>query len=134
MPRIAQITSTGRYIPERVMTNADLDQMLGENVGDWLVENVGIEERHIMAEDETTASMLIAASEQAIERAGLTAEDIDLIIVATDTPDYISPATSSIVQAKLGASNAGTYDINAACSGLAFLNAWVAAPPNSFTS
>ena len=59
MPRIAQITSTGRYIPERVLTNDDLNQMLGENVGDWLVANVGIEERHIMAEDETTASMLI---------------------------------------------------------------------------
>ena len=119
MPRIAQITSTGRYIPERVLTNDDLNQMLGENVGDWLVANVGIEERHIMAEDETTASMLIAASQQAIERAGLAADDLDLIIVATDTPDYISPATSSIVQAKLGASNAGTYDINAACA------AWV---------
>jgi 3-oxoacyl-[acyl-carrier-protein] synthase-3 len=72
-----------------------------------------------MAEDETTSDMLVAASKQALERAGLASEELDLIIVATDTPDYISPATSSAVQAKLGAKNAGTYDVNCACA------AWV---------
>lgn len=117
--RYAQIVSTGRYIPERTITNAALNEMLGENVGDWLVENVGIEERHAMAEDETTSDMIVAASRQAIERAGISPGDLDLIIVATDTPDYISPATASAVQAKLGAPNAGTYDINCACA------AWV---------
>lgn len=119
MPQYAQILSTGRYIPERVVTNDDLNRLLGENVGDWLVENVGIRERHVMAEDETTSSMVVAASRQALDRAGLGAADLDLIIVATDTPDYISPATASPVQAKLGAADAGTFDINCACA------AWV---------
>ncbi|MGD8969098.1 MAG: ketoacyl-ACP synthase III [Anaerolineae bacterium] len=117
--RHAQILSTGRHIPERVVTNDDLNELLGENVGDWLVENVGIRERHVMAEDETTSDMIVAASRLALERAGIAAADLDLIIVATDTPDYISPATASPVQAKLGAFNAGTYDINCACA------AWV---------
>ncbi len=119
MTRYAQITATGRYIPEKVLTNDDMNEMLGQNVGDWLVENVGIEQRHVMAEDQATSDMLVASARQALERAGLTPADLDLIIVATDTPDYISPATSSVVQAKLGADNAGTYDINAACA------AWV---------
>ena len=95
--------------------------MLGENVGDWLVENVGIHERHVMADDETTSDMVVVAARQALERAGLTAADLDLILVATDTPDYLSPATASAVQAKLGAANAGTYDVNCACA------AWVTA-------
>ena len=115
----AQIISTGRYIPEKIITNADLDTMLGENVGDWLVANVGIRERHVMAETETTSEMIVAASRQALQRANLAPTDLDLIIVATDTPDYLSPATASAVQAKLGAMNAGTYDINCACA------AWV---------
>jgi len=119
MTRYAQIVSTGRYIPEKVITNANLDRMLGENVGDWLVEHVGIRERHVMADDETTSDLIVAASRQALDRSGLAASDLDLILVATDTPDYISPATASAVQAKLGAANAGTYDINCACA------AWV---------
>ncbi len=121
MKRYAQILSTGRYIPEKVITNADLDELLGERVGDWLVENVGIHERHIMAEDERTSDMVVAAARQALERAGITAEALDLIILATDTPDYLSPATASVVQARLGAVNAGTYDVNCACA------AWVTA-------
>ena len=119
MPQYAQILSTGRYIPEKIITNDDLDEMLGENVGDWLVENVGIRQRRVMADDETTSGMIVAASQQALERADITAADLDLIIVATDTPDYISPATASAVQAKLNAENAGVYDINCACA------AWV---------
>ncbi|NIM94682.1 MAG: beta-ketoacyl-ACP synthase 3 [Anaerolineales bacterium] len=118
-PRYAQIISTGRYIPERVITNADLDEMLGEEVSEWLVENVGIHERHVMAEEETTSSMAVAAAVQALERINLDPKELDLILVATDTPDYISPATASVVQAKLNAPNAGTYDINCACA------AWV---------
>jgi 3-oxoacyl-[acyl-carrier-protein] synthase-3 len=117
MTRYAQIVSTGRYIPEKVLTNDELNVMLGENVGDWLVENVGIHERHIMAEDETTSDMVVAAARQAMARANVKPEELDLIVVATDTPDYISPATASAVQAKLGAKNAGTYDINCACAG-----------------
>jgi 3-oxoacyl-[acyl-carrier-protein] synthase-3 len=121
MNRHAQIRSTGRYIPEKIITNEELDILLGENVGDWLVENVGIRQRHIMSDEETTSDMIVAASGQALERAGITAADLDLIVVATDTPDYISPATASVVQAKLGAENAGTFDVNCACA------AWVTA-------
>ncbi len=117
--RHAQILSTGRYIPEKTLTNADLEAILGQPVDDWLVQNVGIRERHVMAPEETTSSMVSAAAQQALERAGLKPEDLDLILVATDTPDYLSPATASVVQAQLGASNAGTFDINCACA------AWV---------
>lgn len=121
MAQYAQILSTGRYIPKRVLTNAELNALLGENVGDWLVENVGIRERHVMADDETTSDMIASAARQALTRAGLAAADLDLLLVATDTPDYLSPATASVVQAKLGAYNAGVYDLNCACA------AWVTA-------
>jgi 3-oxoacyl-[acyl-carrier-protein] synthase-3 len=117
--RHAQILSTGRYIPERIVTNDDLDRLLGESVGEWLVENVGIRERHVMGDEETTSDMVVHAARQAIDRAGVDPQALDLIIVATDTPDYISPATASAVQAKLGALRAGTYDVNCACA------AWV---------
>lgn len=119
MQKAAQISATGLYIPEKVLTNQEMDRILGQNVSDWLVENVGIRERHIMAPDETTSDMAAAASRQALQRAGLEAGELDLVIVATDTPDYLSPATASAVQQKLGAVNAGTYDINCACA------AWV---------
>jgi len=119
--RYAQIISTGRYIPEKIITNQDLNRILGEDVGTWLIENVGIRERHVMADDETTSDLIVRAARQAMERARLAPTDLDLILVATDTPDYISPATASVVQAKLGATNAGTYDINCACA------AWVTA-------
>ncbi len=119
MTRYAQILSTGRYVPEKMLTNDDLNTLLGENVGDWLVENVGIRRRHVMAEAETTSDMAVAAARQALERAGVEPQALDLVLVATDTPDYLSPATASAVQAKLGAGNAGTYDVNCACA------AWV---------
>jgi 3-oxoacyl-[acyl-carrier-protein] synthase-3 len=119
--RYAQIISTGRYIPEKIITNQDLNRILGEDVDAWLVENVGIRERHVMADAETTSDLVVRAARQAMERARLAPTDLDLILVATDTPDYISPATASVVQAKLGATNAGTYDINCACA------AWVTA-------
>lgn len=115
--RHPQILATGRYVPEKVLTNRDLDEILGEPVDGWLVANVGIEARHVMAENERTSDMAVAASQQALERAGVAPEDLDLIIVTTDTPDYISPSTASVVQARLGAVNAGTFDINSACAG-----------------
>ncbi|CDH46019.1 3-oxoacyl-ACP synthase III family protein [Candidatus Contendibacter odensensis] len=115
--RHAQIISTGGYVPERVMTNADFDQLLGEPVGDWLVENVGIRERHFMAEEQVTSDLAVAAGRIALERAGLEPNDLDRIIVATDTPDYLSPATAAVVQAKLGARRAGVFDLNSACAG-----------------
>ncbi|HEX9115921.1 MAG TPA: ketoacyl-ACP synthase III [Anaerolineae bacterium] len=120
-PRYAQILSTGRYVPERMMSNAEFEPLLGKPVDQWLIEKVGIRERHVMAPDEVTSDLVVAAGKQAMERAGVSPQELDLIIVATDTPDYISPATASVVQAKLNAVNAGTYDVNCACA------AWVTA-------
>ncbi|HEX7975830.1 MAG TPA: ketoacyl-ACP synthase III [Anaerolineales bacterium] len=117
MNRIAQILSTGSYVPERVVTNAEVDRLIGEPTGDWLVQNVGIRERHFMAPDQTTSDLVVAASQRALERAGVRPEELDLIIVSTDTPDYLSPGTSVVVQHKLGAIKAGAYDVNSACAG-----------------
>jgi 3-oxoacyl-[acyl-carrier-protein] synthase-3 len=117
MERYAQILSTGSYVPEKVITNKEMDEMLGEPVDEWLIENVGIRERHIMSEDQTTSDLIVEASQRALDKAGVAAQDLDLIIVSTDTPDYISPGTSVVVQDKLGAVNAGVYDVNSACAG-----------------
>jgi 3-oxoacyl-[acyl-carrier-protein] synthase-3 len=121
MTRSAQILSTGRYVPEKMLPNSYFDEILNRDVDEWLVTNVGIRERHVMAPDETTSDLAMHAGRQALERAGLQPADLDLIIVATDTPDYISPATATVLQAKLGAWNAGTFDVNCACA------AWVTA-------
>jgi 3-oxoacyl-[acyl-carrier-protein] synthase III len=116
--RYAQILSTGRYVPERVVTNAELGALFPErDIDGWLRANVGIEERRFMAEAEATSDLSLHAARQALERAGVAPEALDLIIVATDTPDYISPATATVLQSKLGAPNAGTFDINTACAG-----------------
>ncbi len=116
MPRYAQIISTGRYLPEKVRTNAEIETILGEEVNQWLIDNVGIRERRLIGEDEVTSDLAVHAARQALERANLLPEALDLIIVATDTPDYVSPGTASVVQHKLGATNAGTFDVNCACS------------------
>ena len=115
--RYANILATGRYVPEKVLTNADVERILGEKVDEWLQQNVGIKQRHLMADDQVTSDLCVGAAKQAMERAGVKPGELDLIIIATDTPDYLSPATASVVQAKLGASNAGTYDLNCACAG-----------------
>lgn len=117
MTRIAQILSTGSYVPERVVTNDEMDQILGEPTGDWLVANVGIRERRWMSSEQTTSDLIVEASNRALVRAGVSPEQLNLIIVSTDTPDYLSPGTSVVVQHKLGAVNAGTYDVNSACAG-----------------
>lgn len=117
MTRYAQILSTGRYIPARRITNAELDARFEKPVSQWLLDNVGIAARHVLADDETTSDLVVAAARQALARAGRSPEDVDLVIVATDTPDQPSPATASVVQAKLGALGAGTFDVNAACAG-----------------
>lgn len=113
----AQIVSTGISIPERVVTNADMEKILGEPVNQWLIDNVGIRERRFMREDQATSDLAAEAGRVALERANVNADEIDLLIVATDTPDYISPATAAVVQAKLGAVNAGIFDLNSACAG-----------------
>ncbi len=115
--RYAQILSTGSYVPDRVITNAEMDAILGEPVDQWLIENVGIRERRVMADDQTTSDLIVEASKKALDRAGIAPDDLDLIIVSTDTPDYLSPGTAAVAQAKLGAMNAGVYDVNSACAG-----------------
>lgn len=121
MTRYAKLLSTGRYVPDKMLPNSYFNEILGRDVDQWLVENVGIKERHVMADDQATSDLAAAAAQQAIERAGISPEDVGLLIVATDTPDYLSPATSIVVQHKIGAVNAGTYDTNCACAG------WVSA-------
>ncbi len=117
MSRNAQILSTGSYVPKRVVTNAEVDALMGESTDAWLVANVGIRERRWMAPDQVTSDLVVEAAKKALERARISASELDLIIVSTDTPDYLSPGTSVVVQAKLGAERAGCYDVNAACAG-----------------
>ena len=117
MKKYAQILSTGSYVPERVVSNAEIDELLGVSTSQWLIDNVGIRERRWMAADQNTSDLIVAASQKSLNKAGVKPEELDLIIVSTDTPDYLSPSTSIVVQHKLGASNAGCYDVNSACAG-----------------
>lgn len=116
-PRHAVITGTGSYVPERVLTNADLAAMLGTSIEPFVSGTLGIRERHVSAADESTADLAEAAARRALERAGLGGGDIDLLIVATDTPEHISPATSSVLHGRLGMPGAGSFDVNAGCAG-----------------
>ncbi len=113
----ARITGTGSHVPEKVLTNDDLSRMLGEDINEFVSQVIGIRERHICAADESTADLATEAARHALEAAKVRAEDLDLIILATDTPEYLSPATSVVVQHRLGAHRAGTFDINCACAG-----------------
>jgi 3-oxoacyl-[acyl-carrier-protein] synthase-3 len=113
----ARIIGTGSYVPEKVLTNADLGRMLGEDVDEFVSGVLGIRERHVCAEDESTADLATEAARRALEAAGVRAEELDLVVLATDTPEYISPATSVVVQHRLGAKHAGTFDLNCACAG-----------------
>lgn len=112
-----QILSTGSYVPERVVTNAEIDGWLGERTDAWVQANVGIRERRWMAPDQTTSDLVIHAARPALARAGITGADLDLIIVSTDTPDQPSPPTATRVQAELGARGAAAWDLNSACAG-----------------
>lgn len=115
--RNAIIHSIGAYVPEKVVPNSYFDELLGENVSDWLVENVQIFERRWAADNQSTADLCIPAARMALENGGLNPEDIDLLIISTDTPEFISPSTASKVQYELGLVNAGTFDVNTACAG-----------------
>ncbi|HKO99513.1 MAG TPA: ketoacyl-ACP synthase III [Pyrinomonadaceae bacterium] len=113
----ARIIGTGSYVPKKVLTNDDLSRILGENINEFVSQVIGINERHVCADDESTADLAEAASLKALESAGIDPEQLDLIILATDTPEHLSPATSVVVQRRIGAKNAGTFDVNCACSG-----------------
>ena len=105
------------YAPDNVVSNQYFNELLGEDVGTWLEENLTIRERRWCNENESTADLTERVSEIVLKNANLSAKDLDLIIVSTDTPEYISPSTASVLQHRLGAVNAGTYDINTACAG-----------------
>jgi 3-oxoacyl-[acyl-carrier-protein] synthase-3 len=113
----ARIAGTGSFAPEKVVTNADLGRMLGEDVDEFVSQVLGIRERRVCAEDESTADLATEAARRALRSAGVAAEELDLIVLATDTPEYLSPATSVVVQHRLGAKSAGTFDMTCACAG-----------------
>ena len=112
----ARIAGLGKYHPERVVTNADIERMV-KTSDTWIQERTGVRERRIAADDETTSTLGIHAARQALEQAGIAPEDLDLIIVATCTPDGMLPAAASLVQEGLGARRAAAFDINAVCTG-----------------
>jgi 3-oxoacyl-[acyl-carrier-protein] synthase III len=116
---IVEIAGTGRHLPERVMTNADLERLV-ETSDEWIVERTGIRERRIAADDVGAADMGAAASRIAMERAGVQPGEIDVIVLSTATPDRLLPSTACDMQALLGATNAAAYDISAACSGFIY--------------
>ncbi|MFN4080412.1 MAG: 3-oxoacyl-ACP synthase III family protein [Saprospiraceae bacterium] len=115
--RNAYIASVAAYAPQRVVTNAFFNDLLGEDVDTWLCNNVQIYERRWCAPEESVADLCERASLLALERAGIRADELDLIILATDTPEFVSPSTAAVVQHRLSARRAGTFDVNAACAG-----------------
>jgi 3-oxoacyl-[acyl-carrier-protein] synthase-3 len=115
--RNAVIQATGSFAPEWILPNQYFNALLGEDVDTWLQENLTIRERRWCAEDESTADLCIAAADRTLHNAGISPEELDMLIIATDTPEYISPSTASVVQHRLGAKNAGTFDLNTACAG-----------------
>jgi 3-oxoacyl-[acyl-carrier-protein] synthase III len=116
---IASIASTGRFSPERVVTNADLESLVDTN-DEWIRTRTGIRERRIADPDTGAADMGAAALEVALERAGLTAGELDMLLVSTATPDRLLPSTACDIQALIGASGAGAYDFATACSGFLY--------------
>ena len=115
----ARIAGTGSYLPEKVLTNADLARTV-DTSDDWIVARTGIRERHVAAEGETTSDLAYHASIRAMEAAGITAADIDLIVLGTTTPDLIFPSSACLLQHKLGANGCPAFDVNAACSGFIY--------------
>lgn len=115
--RNARILATGTAVPDRIVPNSYFDEVLGENVSEWLETNLTIKERRWLSEGESVADLVEAAALKILEKAGVKPDELDLIIVSTDTPEYISPATATLIQHRLGATGSGTFDLNAACAG-----------------
>src|SRR4051812_25135375 len=111
MIRKASIVGTGLYAPEKIVTNDFFNKMYNKDVDTFLREQRNIFQRRYMSEEQSTSDLIIPAAQQALSAANIVASQIDLIIVATDTPDYVSPSTAAVVQHKLQASRAGTFDL-----------------------
>jgi 3-oxoacyl-[acyl-carrier-protein] synthase-3 len=117
--KYSRIAGTGSYLPIKVLTNADLEAMV-DTTDEWIVSRTGIRQRHIAAEGEFTSDLSVQAARRALVSAGIEASEIDLIIVATTTPDRVFPSTACLVQDKLGISNCPAFDIQAVCSGFVY--------------
>jgi 3-oxoacyl-[acyl-carrier-protein] synthase-3 len=117
MNRNAIIHSSGAYVPERIIPNSYFNDLLNEDVDSWLRENVEIYERRWCSPDQSVADLVIEAATRALEAGDVKPEEIDLLIISTDTPEYVSPSTASKVQYKMGMVNAGSFDVNTACAG-----------------
>ncbi len=113
------IAGVGAYVPDRILTNADLEKIV-DTTDEWIINRSGIRERRIAPPEMVTSDFAVAAGLQAIAGAGITAEDIDLVIVATNTPDMIFPATACLVQDRIGAKKAGAFDLAAGCTGFMY--------------
>lgn len=115
----AKITGTGSYLPEKVLTNADLEKMV-DTTDDWIVARTGIRERHLAGDNQPVSDLALEASRKAIEAAGIDKNDIDLIIVATTTPDRIFPSTACLLQDRLNIHGGAAFDVQAVCSGFVY--------------
>ena len=119
MAQYARITGWGKYLPEKVLTNQDLERIVSTS-DSWITSRTGIKERRIAGADETASTMAVSASRNALEVAGIQPDSLDLVIAATSTPECIFPACASVVQGSLGAKKAAAFDLNAACSGFIY--------------
>jgi len=115
----SKVVGTGGYLPEKVLTNHDLERMV-DTSHEWIYERTGIRERHVAAEDEKTSDLALHASRRALDAASLAPSDLDLIVLATTTPDMVFPSTACLLQAKLGAHNSPAFDVQAVCSGFIY--------------
>lgn len=115
----SRIIGTGSYLPEKIMTNVDLATLV-DTSDEWIQQRTGIRQRHIAADNETTSDLALKAAQRALEMAGITADKLDLIIVATTTPDMVFPGTACLLQAKLGAKGMPAFDVQAVCSGFVY--------------
>lgn len=115
----SRIIGTGSYLPDKVLTNRDLEKIVATS-DEWIVSRSGIHERHIAADEQMTSDLALKASERAIAAAGIDKREIDLIIVATSTPDMIFPGTACILQDKLGVKNGAAFDVQAVCAGFIY--------------
>jgi 3-oxoacyl-[acyl-carrier-protein] synthase-3 len=115
----ARIAGTGSYLPEKVLTNADLEALV-ETSDEWIRDRTGIRQRHIAAEGQTTGDLAYEAATRALAAAGVDAREIDLLVMGTTTPDIIFPSTACLLQHRLGANGCAAFDVNAACSGFVY--------------